>query len=246
MLRALLVDDSVGSLETLRSLLENFCPQVEIVGEAENPDKAYELMLKLRPNLILLDVEMPLGTGFDLVEQSKDLEFEVIFITAHEQYALEAIKHEALDYLLKPVSHIDLMKAIKKAETRIEGKNIVDGKKAQLTEANPKKNKLAIPTQKGIEFLPVDKILYFEADGAYTYIHTLEKKILTTLRLGKWEEKLTKSFFRIHRSYVINLNEIKEYIRGVGGFVIMTNGAKLPITRNRRDAFLQISDEHSL
>lgn len=244
MLQALLVDDSKGSLRTLRNLLKRFCPQVEIVGEAESPDAAYELMLTHNPNLLLLDIEMPLGTGFDLIERARSMKFEVIFITAHEHYALEAIKHEALDYILKPVGHINLMEAIKRAEQRIleRSKGVLPPPpETPVKEPKASVNKLPIPTMNGFEFVSLQDLLYMEAEGIYTLLFTRNnKKITTTLRLGELEEKLKeKGFFRIHRSYLINMDLIQKYIKGDGGYVIMENGEQLSVARNRKEEFLK-------
>lgn len=250
MLQALLVDDSLGSLRTLRILLQKFCPQVEIVGEADNTDKAYELMLIHKPNLLLLDIEMPRGTGFDLIDRAKGLDFEVIFTTAHEQYALEAIKHRALDYILKPIGHINLMEAIKRAESRIEERNNLSPKGTQNQpnpsppERTPLGKKLPIPTTSGFEFVALNEIMYLEAEGIYTILYLLQKKkVLTTLRMAELEEKLAeKGFFRIHRSFMINMDFIAQYNRGEGGYVIMEDGKQLSVARNRKEAFLKWLD----
>lgn len=245
MLQALLVDDSLGSLRTLRISLQKFCPQVEIVGEADNPETAYELMLIHKPNLILLDIEMPRGSGFDLIERAKDMEFEVIFTTAHEQYALEAIKHRAIDYVLKPIGHIHLMEAIKRAENRIkEWDKFRANNNPPINEGKSTGKKLPIPTTSGFEFINLDEIMYLEAEGIYTKLIIHRKKsVITTLRMAELEDKLAnKGFFRIHRSFIINLDFIKQYNRGEGGYVVMDNGQQLSVARNRKETFLKWLD----
>lgn len=241
MLEVLLVDDSLGSLRTLRNLLKRYCPQVTIVGEASSPEQAYELMLQYKPNLLLLDVEMPLGSGFDLIKMAKNQDFEVIFVTAHEQYALEAIRHKALDYLLKPIGHISLMESIEKAEQRLKEKMHTHSSQSHQEPSSPaQSNKLPIPTVNGFEFIEMDQIIYLEADGIYTDVHSLDKKRVTTSRMGELEEKLkNKGFFRIHRSYIVNLARIIQYLRGDGGTIIMENSAQLPVARNRKEEFLK-------
>lgn len=241
MLRVLLVDDSSGSLRTMRNLLKRYCPQVEILGEADSLEKAYEMILSHRPNLLLLDIEMPQGTGFDLLQRAKDQVFEVIFITAHENYALDAIRHKALDYILKPIGHISLMEAIKRAESRLQERTHAATSPEKSEDETYLAHKLAVPTTNGFEFISFEEILYLEASGIYSLVIKKDKKsITTTLRMGELETKLEeKGFFRIHRSYMINLAFIKQYFRGNGGYVVLDGDIQLPVSRNRKEAFLK-------
>lgn len=245
MLQALIVDDSARSRELVRKKLEKLCPQVHILGEAESGDDAFSKISRLRPNLILLDIQMPNGGGFDLLRRYPDFDFEVIFITAFDQYTLEAIRFSAVDYLLKPIDQDELVAAIDRAENRIRNREANDHYKYlmdNLLSSNQTSLKLAIPTIEGYEFIPLDKLIRFEGEGAYTRIYLLEGKvILSTQRLKALEEILQeKPFFRIHKSHLVNLSHVNRYKRGGnGGYVYMEDGAELRVSREKKDDFLR-------
>ena len=244
MIRALLVDDSPGSLRTLRNLLKRYCPQVEVVGEALSAGDGYEKVLTLQPDLLFLDIEMPGGSGFDLLEMAIDCAFEVIFVTAFDHYALEAIRHCALDYVLKPVGHKRLQEAVSRAEQRLAEQGI-QNRFAQLLEqipqTEPALERLSLPQVNGFLFIPIHQILYCLADGIYSKVLLKDQReLLTTRRLKELEEMLEKKgFFRIHRSILINLDFVEEYIRGEGGWVVMADGNRLNVSRNKKDDLLK-------
>lgn len=244
MIRALLVDDSPGSLRTLRNLLGRYCPQIEIVGEALSAHEGYEQMLIHDPNLLFLDIEMPGGSGFDLLEMAVGRSFEVIFITAFDHYALEAIRHCALDYVLKPVGHLRLVEAVDRAEDRLNEQGI-NNRFVHLLEKIPRSDssieRLSLPQINGFLFIPVNDVLYCLADGIYSKVLLKDKReLLTTRRLKELEDTLeVRGFFRIHRSILVNLHCVEEYIRGEGGFVVMTDGKSLNVSRNKREELLK-------
>lgn len=249
---ALIVDDEAKSRNILQNLLLKYCPQVNIVGSANSIDDAFSLFSQHHPQLIFLDVEMPPDTGFDLLKRLPTLDFEVIFVTGFDHYAMQAIKFHALDYLLKPVNIDELILAVKKVEVAV--KKQIDSQRLQmllnnLGNPNPGSRQVAIPTAEGRIFIPVEQVLYCQADGKYTWI-ILEtgKKLISTTNLGEYEKILPLSsvpqnhrFFRIHHGYLVNLFFIKRY-NGKENYVQMNNGEKINIAQRRKAKFLEVMD----
>lgn len=241
MIRALLVDDSPRSLKTLRYLLNDFCPSVKIVGEARSAEEAFLKFNSERPQLIFLDIEMPRESGFDLLLKLKDYsqDFEVIFVTAFDQFALKAIKFCALDYILKPVDHQELISAVVRAKKML-APSTPNPKYLQFLEniqtPNTALHKIAMPTQQGYKFIPVSQIVRCEADGNYVLISLSDgDSFLATRRLKEMEDLLDiEKFIRIHRSHIINLDFVQQYHRGEGGLVFMSDGAQLSVGRAHR------------
>lgn len=243
MFKTIIVDDEPKNLRVLKKLLQDFCPQIQVIGEAGDVKQAQEIIRQLKPDLVILDIEMPYGNAFDLLDSLMPVDFEIIFITAFDTYSLKAFKYSALDYLLKPVDIAELQSATNKAIQKITGKNI--NQQLGLLLSNMKSNqshlqKIAIPTVDGFVFMNVEDIIRCEANGAYTTIFTIDKeKILASRNIKEYEELLPPSnFCRIHNSHLINLNHIKKYSKGRGGNVIMEDGAVLEVASRRRDEFL--------
>ena len=244
MLRTLLVDDSPGIIRTLKKLIERYCPQIEIVATAGSADEAFELIGQMKPDLLLLDIEMPRGSGFDLLERCKPLDFEVIFVTAFDQYALKAIKFCALDYLLKPVDPAELKEAVRRAEERVSNRVqtqhfefLLENLRVQDT----KSHKLAIPTVEGLQFISVNRIVRCEAEGNYSMIKLNDNSLLvSTQRLKELESLLSdRDFCRVHRSHLVNLEYVKKYFRSGGGYILMADGAHIDLSRQKREDFLR-------
>lgn len=241
MIRALLVDDSPRSLKTLRYLLTEFCPQVEIIGEAQSVEEAFIAFESQRPQLIFLDIEMPRESGFDLLVRLKaySQDFQVVFVTAFDQFALKAIKFCALDYILKPVDHQELKIAVERAEKALEP-NTPNLKYLQFLEniqtPNAQLHKIAMPTQQGYKFIPVSQIVRCEADGNYVKISLSDgDSFLATRRLKEMDDMLdAEKFKRIHRSHIINLDFVQQFHRGEGGLVFMSDGSQLSVGRAHR------------
>lgn len=241
MIRALLVDDSPRSLKTLRYLLNEFCPRVQIVGEAQSAEEAFVKFTSERPQLLFLDIEMPRESGFDLLVKLKDYsqDFHVIFVTAFDQFALKAIKFCALDYILKPVDHQELINAVMRAEQLLEPKT-PNLKYLQFLEniqtPNTQLHKIAMPTQQGYKFIPVNQIVRCEADGNYVLIVLSDgDSFLATRRLKEMEDILNgENFVRIHRSHIINIDYVQQFHRGEGGLVIMSDDSQLSVGRAHR------------
>ncbi len=245
MFNTVIVDDEPKNLRILKKLLQDFCPKIQVCGEATDVKTAYNVIRELKPSLVLLDIEMPYGNAFDLLDSLRPIEFEIIFITAFDNYSLKAFKYSALDYLLKPVDISELQEATDKAIKRISGKNI--NQQVELLLSNfksPQNNlqKIAIPTLDGFVFMHVDDIVRCEANGAYTFIYIVNsEKIIASKGIKEYEEILPQAVFcRIHNSHLVNLNRIKKYSKGRGGTVIMEDGAILEVASRRRDEFLSM------
>jgi two-component system LytT family response regulator len=248
MISAIIIDDIQKSRAVLLQLLQRNCPQINVVSMASSADEAQLQILEKQPNLIFLDIEMPNGTGFDLLKRFPTPDFKVIFTTAYDQYALQAIKFCALDYLLKPIDIEELQVAVQKMANKIhapKSSNRFTHLIENLNNHNHKNHKIGIPTQDGLIFIKVDDILYCTADRSYTFIQLKnERKIIATRKIKEFENLLSQhDFFRVHRSHLINLNYIEKYYKGSGGYVTMSNGQAIDIARRKKDGFLERLDK---
>ncbi len=242
-IRAILIDDERKALAILKNKLERFCPNVSIIAETQEPKKAISLIQELKPDLIFLDVAMPEMSGFDVLAKIENPTFEIIFATAFDNYAIEAIKHCAIGYLVKPVDNNDLVEAVSKAIQNIEDKSALQKNKILIENLGIQtfqNKKIVIPCTEGLEFVQISDIIHFQGEQGYTNIHfTNRKPILSSHSIGYFSKLLeNKSFYLIHKSHLINLNHIEKYLNE--GFVILTNNYKLPISRNRRQDFLML------
>jgi two-component system LytT family response regulator len=242
MLRTVIIDDEPDAVNFISSILAEYCPQVEIVGTAHSARDGERIITETAPELVLLDVQMPHGSGFDLLSAFPEKTFDVIFITAFNHYAIQAIKFSAIDYLLKPVNISELIEAVNKAgqkRTSTEFRNL--NYQALLENIrSPKPTRLAIPTADGIEYLSTADIIRLEADRSYTWFYLTDKrKYLVSRNLKEYQELLSDiNFFRPHNSHLINLEHVKKFIRHEGGYIEMTDGSSVPVSRGKRDLFL--------
>jgi len=242
MINALIVDDEEFGRSVLSNLIKKYCPNVTLVGEASSVKEAIEILKNTKVDLVFLDIEMPGGSGFELLEKMKNYSFSVIFTTAYNHYAVRAFKFSALDYLLKPIDIDELKNALKKLETNEDKSSFNQSVKYLLDNYNlPTVTKIALPTKSGLEFIEIKNIIRCEADGKYTNcILTTGKNIFSTRSLKDFEELLIPSnFFRIHHAHLINLNQIQNYIKGDGGYVLMSNGDNVTISKRKKDDFLK-------
>jgi two-component system, LytTR family, response regulator len=242
MLKCIVVDDEFKSRESLKALIEKFCENIQVSALCENGDEAIKAIHEYKPDVVFLDIQLQRETGFDMLERLDKIGFEIIFTTAFSEFAVRAFKFSAIDYLLKPVDIQDLRMAIEKARKKILG-NISERmtQLAQTMKGNSfKHSRLAVPSSDGLVFVSVDGILYCEASGNYTNIHMGDgRKFVVSRTLKEYEEMLEDlDFFRIHNSYLINLNLIKKYIRGEGGQVVMTNDQVLDVSKAKKKSFL--------
>ena len=237
-LNALIVEDEANSREILRNYLSKYCPEVHVVGEAASVNEAVGFIGDNDLHLIFLDVEMPFGNAFDLLEKFPDREFETVFVTAYEQYAVDALNNHAAYYLMKPIDIDELIKAvgyvmeIKQKEEALEDK-VLQPKLKGVT------GKITLPQQDGFQVLNVSDILYCKADDNYTEIFLEKKKILVSKTLKYFEDALREfSFARIHKSYLVNVNEVIKYRKGKGGSVVVSNGKELLVSASKKKELL--------
>ncbi len=237
-LKAVLVEDEAQSREILRNYLGKYCPEVEIAGEAATVSEGIDIIGKTQPDLLFLDVEMPFGNAFDLIDQMPERDFEIVFVTAYNQYALEALNNHAAYYLMKPIDIDELQKAVNHVkEIKIKEKQL--GEQLLKTTQPKVSGKITIPQLDGFQVLDVADILFCKADDNYTEIHLLNKKILVSKTLKYFEESLSGfGFARTHKSYLVNVNEIVKYRRGKGGSVVLSNGKELLVSSSRKRELL--------
>lgn len=243
MLTAIIIDDEQKGRLALKQKLQDYCPQVKLLAEAGDGAQGLMMIEKLEPDFIFLDIEMPRMDGFEMLNQLKDKNFQIIFTTAYDQYAIKAIKYAAFDYLLKPIDIEELKTAVEKIGST---ENYQTKKQAELLQQNiqhPKKhlNKLAIPTLDGLLFFDINDIIHLEANSNYTFIHFLNKPRITASKtLKEFEDILPDDiFFRTHHSHLINLNYIKRYIKGDGGQIELQNGNYVDVSRRKKEEFLK-------
>jgi two-component system LytT family response regulator len=230
-------------VEALNEMLTRYCPLVSVEATANNINTAKELIIRHKPDLIFIDIEMPFGNAFDLLNSIPKINFEVIFVTAFDNYALNAIKLSALDYLLKPVSIKELQAAVVKAEEKIKGKNIssrIENLLYNLKSPPNSSKRLALPTFEGLTFLDSDEFVRLEASNNYTFVFLKDKtKIVVSRPLKEFESMLDMTnFSRVHHSHIINHNYIKKYHRGRGGYVEMEDGSTIEVSTRKKDEFL--------
>jgi two-component system LytT family response regulator len=244
MIQAVIIDDEKKCVALLQKLLEKSFPDINIVGATTSPEEGIKLIRQHEPDLVFLDIEMPRRNGFEVLEVTKDIPFDVIFTTAYNQYAIKAIRISALDYLLKPVDADDLVHAVQRY--KLKHGSHARQQQLELLFTNLKRlsqpyHKISVATLDGVIFIGINEILYCEAVGSYTILFLKNGEKLTTSRsLKDFEETLAEHpFFRIHHSYLINVNEIKRYVKGEGGFVILTNNTELPVSKRKKEDFLK-------
>ncbi len=250
-LKAVIVDDEQKSCENLKILLEDFCKGVEVVQMVNSVADAVTAIQKHRPEVIFLDIQMQKETGFDLLKMLPSIDFEIVFVTAYSEYALNAIKFSAIDYLLKPIDIHDLKAAVEKLGKKTSEKLIsqkVDILMQNFKSENAENHRLAIPDSDGITFVNVNEIVYCEGSSNYTNFYLQSgKKHVVAKTLKEYEELLLPyNFFRIHNSYLINLKEVKKYFRGEGGYVQMSNDEKLDVSKRKKESFLKKISNHNL
>lgn len=242
MIQAIIVDDELKSRESLKILLEDFCDNVTVKALCQNVDEAIAAIQANRPDVVFLDIQLQRETGFDLLTRLKDFSFEVIFTTAYSEYAIKAFKFSAIDYLLKPIDIEELKASIAKVDKRLN--DSISLRLQQLMQnlktGAAENYKLALPTSDGLIFVKTQDILYCEAASNYTEITLSDgKKYVVSRTLKDYEDLLGEhNFYRIHNSTLINLNAIKKYIRGEGGYVIMANDKSLDVSKRKKEGFL--------
>lgn len=243
MIRCIIVEDEQHNRENLKNILDEYSPEVEVVAACSSALEGRQQILELKPDLVFLDIEMPGGDGFSMLESLDELNFEVIFVTAFTSYAVKAIKFSALDYIVKPIEIMELLKSINKASKKIKEKsdnsrmiNLIEN---QHKEGN--KKVLALPLSDKIEFVEVANIIRCQADGNYTIFYLRDgEKLLISKTLKEYDELLSSfNFLRVHQSHLINLDEVKSFMKIDGGYILMRDGTNITISRQRREIVLR-------
>jgi two-component system LytT family response regulator len=243
MINCIIIDDEERARNGLQKMIEKYCTGVKIIGQADTVRSGVKIIQEMKPDLIFLDIDMPDGDGFELLEQLNRTDFDIIFATAYDQFALKAFKVAALDYLVKPIDLEDLIDAIDKVKLRSAGAQ----KQEQYNQlkssiASQKFNKIALPGTEGLTFVELEDIIRLEADGNYTVFHMKggDKHMVSKL-LGDYEGILDSSdFFRVHHSHLINLNHISKYVKGRGGYIVMNDGSSVDVSVRKKEEFLEI------
>jgi two-component system, LytTR family, response regulator len=241
-INCIIIDDEEKNVKLLQNILEIHCRQLKVIGTSTSAKNGLLLIEELQPQLVFLDVEMPYLNGFDLLQKLEPLSFEVIFVTAYSHYAVEAFEHHATGYITKPINSEKLINTVQVAIKRIEEKAI-NRNLFTLLEQNTKQaapDKIPLSTSNGLLFVKISEIMYCESSGNYTHFYMCnDKKIVVSRQLGEYEKLLPENnFTRIHDKYIINLNYIKEYIKGSGGEVVLENGREIPVATRRKEDFL--------
>ncbi len=244
-IKSVILDDEQHCVETLQWQLEKYTPAVELVSAFESPIEALDYIQTHPIDLLFLDIEMPEMNGFELLQRCANVNFDVIFTTAYDEFAVKAFKASAIDYLLKPIDKEDLVAAVKKVEDAKNSPILPEQMEIFYNAINPQralKERIAVPTQEGLYFVKIKEIMYCISESNYTFIHLVDnKKICVSRTLKEIESMLVgEGFLRIHNSHLINLSKIEKYMRGDGGYVIMDDQKALSVSRSRKDALLEI------
>lgn len=248
-MRAILIDDEPIGIRTVKKLLELNCPEVEVVATCTDADTGKQKIEELHPDVIFLDIQMPEKSGLDMLAEIPEKKFEVIFVTAHNEYILQALQFSAVDYLMKPVDEDRMVEAVQRVKKRLHKETVSDATETlvhNITKAvSPLEMRLCLPTLKGFTILKLDEIIYCEAQRSYTVFYlTQGKNIMVSKPLFDYDRLLSgTTFFRIHKSFLINLVHVKEYLRGDGGTVVMSNNMELEVSRRKKEQFLSTIKE---
>lgn len=244
-LKAILVDDELPSLQNLEFKIKEFCPDIEIIAAIQRPEDAIKQIKIQKPDILFLDIEMPRINGFKLLDHFPDKPFEVVFTTAYNHYAIDAVRKSAFDYLVKPIDVTELQNTVSRFQEKLKNKRtsgrtevLLDGYSGNYSQ----KHKISISSAEGIDFYQISDIIYISSSSNYSNLHlTNNTTVLVTKLLKEFEEMLVPyRFYRIHHSYLINLNHLKKYIRGDGGQVVMVNNTTLDVSRRKKEEFMKL------
>lgn len=246
MLRAILVDDERNALDLLKIQLHTVCPEVEVLSLCESGLEAIEAITLLQPDLVFMDIEMPVMNGFDVLRKTEGVGYDVVFTTAYDQFALQAFRFAAIDYLLKPIDMQELQQAVEKVKQRRSITSMED-RFARLLEyvdkspINPVMRKVALPIGDALHLVGVEEIIRCESDSNYTHVYLKSgKKVTVTKTLKDIEESLQGDpFYRIHQSHLVNTAHVVKVVKGDGGYVVMSDGSQLSVSRAKKDGFFE-------
>lgn len=237
-IKSIIVDDEKNGRENLAGILKQHCPEISVVGEANSVEQAILLIQNFQPDLVFLDIEMPKANGFELLEHFKVINFEVIFVTAFDNYAIRAIRFSAADYILKPINYHDLIAAVENVSTRIQLKEENERVKQLYRNIHqPSNPRIGLPTTDRIEFVEVNKIIRCQGEGNYTHLYFEgDKHLFVAKTLVEFEELLEEySFVRVHKTHLVNFNHVVAYLKNDGGILQLSNGDEVAVSRRRKD-----------
>lgn len=240
MLRAIIVDDEPDCCEALTMLLDSYCPEVEVSAVCYSGATALEAIAENKPQLVFLDIEMPHMNGFQLLERLPAIDFDLVFTTSYDQYAIKAIRFSAMDYLLKPIDREELKHAVQKV-IQLQQPPLPQQLEILLQKLQqPLVSKIAIPTVEGLQMIAVDAIISCKSDSNYTTLYLKGKQKITASRTLKDVEEMLEGlpFLRVHQSHLVNLDEVSKYVRGEGGYLVMSDGSAVDVARSRKEALL--------
>lgn len=243
-LTSIIIDDEPDARQSLQFLLTKHCPEIDIIDTAEGVSCGLQMIEKVKPQVVFLDIKMQDGTGFELLDQCPNPSFQVIFTTAHDDFALKAFRYHAIDYLLKPIDPKELYQTIHLVHKRIHQQAFQQQQLFDLLENSKASrfDKLTLSTSEGLVFLKVEDIIYLQSEGNYTFFVTQQgEKIMVSKTIKNYEEILpSEKFHRIHQSYLLNLSYLKKFLKEEGGMLLLTNGEKLPVSRRKKEGLLKL------
>lgn len=241
-IKAVIVEDEAAAVAALQNYIKKFCPQVQVIGTAQNSKEAIEVLHQLQPQLVFLDVEMPFGNAFDVLDGCQDLQFETIFVTAFSEYSLKALNQSAAYYLLKPVSIEELIIAVNKVQQHLQSRQIIDRNRILLEntkESKPEKQQIILPTLDGFDVVKMEDILRLKGNGNFTDVHLTDgSKRMVCRFLKHFTDILPTTFVRVHKSHVINIRFVKSYHKGAGGYITLQDGTDIEVSAAYKDQFL--------
>lgn len=241
-LKAILVDDEEKGLMSLQLKLQRFYPNITIDKTLQNPQEAVDYINKNQPDILFLDVEMPILSGFDVLANITKPNFEIIFVTAYNNYAIQAFQHCAIGYILKPIDNDELATSVTNAIKSINQREALQKNNALLNlilETSSKANKLVIPTNKGFSFIPFDEIIHIEGYEGYTKIHLINNtEIISSYNIGKYEKMLNDNFFKCHKSHIVNLQKIRAFENE--GYIVLENKKRVVVSKSKRKEFIDL------
>jgi two-component system LytT family response regulator len=242
-IKSVIVEDELSARQALKAYLAKYCPQIEVIGEAHDARQAVTVLHELKPQLVFLDVELPFGNAFDVLDACKDLYFETIFATAFSEYSLKALNQSAAYYLLKPVSIEELIVAVEKVSQHIANKEIFDRNSIAVEnfrEPQPEKRQVILPTLEGFEVIKMEEIIRLQGNGNFTDIFLKDgSKKMACRFLKHYDEILSYPFIRVHKSHIINVECVKSYHKNSGGYVVLSDKSEVDISANYKEEFLK-------
>ncbi len=242
MLKAIIIDDEPDCVKLLALQLKMYCPEIQLIGGYSSSVEGLQKIKEFQPDIVFLDIEMPIMNGFQILEELGTIDFRLIFVTAYDKFAVKAFRYNALDYLLKPIDGKDLKVAVKKAiNQKTDLQQLKSVKQHWNGGEKYQPDKIALPYQNGVTFTEIKNVIYCESDNNYTRFHILGgQNYMVAKTLGDIQEVLEeRNFLRVHRQYLVNLDHIKKYVRGEGNYLILSNDESIPVARNKKEKLIE-------